>query len=143
VTVDFPDTAALAALAPLALFGLAALLAMVAVGRNLPIARVMPSLVTCAGGITGAVLAIATLLNGEETTLHGWAITPFASFTLRVDSLAAFFLLVIALPAVAVSIYGLGYLDAHLSGSNARQPPAPAPAQCGKSTLESQRSRSS
>jgi hydrogenase-4 component B len=126
VTVDLPDTAALAALTPLALYALVALLAAVAVGRTTPILRVLPSLVTCAGGITGAVLAVVTLLNSEETTLQGWAITPFASFSLRVDALTAFFLLVISLPAVAISVYGLGYLDADHGGTHELHPPARA-----------------
>jgi formate hydrogenlyase subunit 3/multisubunit Na+/H+ antiporter MnhD subunit len=58
--------------------------------------------------------------------LHGWAITPFASFTVRVDSLAAFFLPVSALPAVAVSVYGLSYLNWHHGGTQDLRPPARA-----------------
>jgi hydrogenase-4 component B len=116
----------MAALVPLACYALAALSAAILARRTDATARAVPMLVTCGGGLSGAVFAIAALLGGDTTTLTGWEITPFADFTLRIDPLAAIFLLVISLPAVAVSIYGLGYLDAGHADSEQHQPPARA-----------------
>src|SRR5690606_24668823 len=76
------------------------------------VARVVPSLVLALAALLGAAVAVDTLLAGRTLTFSGWSVTPHMSFALRLDPLAAFFLLVICAPAVAVALYGVGYLNA-------------------------------
>lgn len=64
------------------------------------------------GGVAGLLAAIAKLVFGEDVA--SFAIlpsgVPFIEFTVRLDSLGAFFLLVISLLALALSVYSLGYV---------------------------------
>ncbi|MDQ6602143.1 MAG: hydrogenase 4 subunit B [Chloroflexota bacterium] len=62
------------------------------------------------GSGVGAVIAVRALLNGTTEQLHLWAVTPFANLNVRLDPLSAFFLLVISLIAIPVSLYAVGYL---------------------------------
>jgi hydrogenase-4 component B len=112
------DPGAEAALLPVLCYALAAVAAAVVVasGRIDGRARSVPTLLTVLGGLVGFAVAIAALLAGNEERLTGWDIAPFARLTFRLDPLAAFFLLVISLPAVAAAVFGLGYLDAAHAG---------------------------
>src|SRR4051794_26354900 len=90
-------------LAPLVIFGLgtvAALLDRKAPGRLSHLAALLASLL-------GVVVGAQALLVGATVHLADFAVTPFARFSLRLDPLAAFFLFVISLIAVATSLYAL------------------------------------
>src|SRR5262249_9347427 len=62
------------------------------------------------GGGVGMVVAARTLLAGTAVHVHLWAIAPFANLDVRLDPLSAFFLLVISLIAIPLSLCALGYL---------------------------------
>ena len=62
------------------------------------------------GSLIGTVLSILALLGGATEQLGSFPIAPFATVSLRLDPLAAYFLLVISLVGVAASLYALGYL---------------------------------
>jgi hydrogenase-4 component B len=93
-------------LAPVALYLLGALLALVdrrAPGRA-------PHLVALTASLLAIVVAVRVLLGGATEQLAAFAVTPYAQLSFRLDPLAAYFLLIIAIAAVATSIYALGYL---------------------------------
>ncbi|MDF3042890.1 MAG: hyfB [Thermomicrobiales bacterium] len=98
--------------APIGCFVLAALAAVGFAGLPGATRRLVPSLLTLLGALAGVAAAVAGLLRGAEIVLAGWDVAPFAPLTLRLDPLAAFFLLVISVPAGAAALYGIGYLDA-------------------------------
>lgn len=111
--LDLPDSLALA---PVAIMLLASALAPL-LARPFPrVARSLPSLLLMAASALGVFVAIDTLLTGRTLAFSGWAVTPFVSLSLRLDPLAAFFLLVISVPAVAVALYGIGYLNTGRGG---------------------------
>src|SRR5262245_44341462 len=66
----------------------------------------------CRQTLVGVATAISALLNGETVTISGWNVAPFAPLSYRLDPLAAFFVLVISVPAIPVAWYGVGYLNA-------------------------------
>jgi hydrogenase-4 component B len=99
-------------LAPIGCYALAAVAAAAFAGLPGTGRRLTPSLLMVFGALAGATIAIASLLRDGAITLAGWDVAPFAPMTLRLDPLAAFFLLVISIPAVAAAWYGVGYLDA-------------------------------
>lgn len=72
-------------------------------------------LLTLAGAVAGVVVALGVLLSGPAPPLHVALpqMFPFAEMSLSVDSLSAFFLLVVSLVAAAAAIYGPAYLGAH------------------------------
>lgn len=72
----------------------------------------LPSLLIVLGALTGALAAIDGLRQSEPVEAVAWAITPAAELSFRLDPLAAFFLLVISVPAIAAGLYGIGYLNA-------------------------------
>jgi hydrogenase-4 component B len=125
--LDLPDSLLLL---PAACYGLAAVLALF--GRRVlsSAGRSMPSLFLILGGILGALVAVDGLRDDGAVEVAGWAITPFAELSFRLDPLAAFFLLVISVPAVAAAWYGLGYLDASHHGHD-REPRAATDALLG------------
>ncbi|MHB1004182.1 MAG: hydrogenase 4 subunit B [Chloroflexota bacterium] len=69
-----------------------------------------------AGSLAGCLLSILALLNGTTARLGSFAVAPFATVNLRLDALAAYFVLVISLVGVAASLYAFGYLS-HERGS--------------------------
>ena len=86
--------------------------------------RPVSSLITTASALIGVVVAVSALLDNETRTLRGWELFNGIQIGFRLDSLAAFFLLVISFPAIAAAIYGIGYLDsAHEPGHAAAQLP--------------------
>lgn len=105
-------------IAPLVYFLLAVPVALVAQRW-----RVLPAALIALGGVAGALASLWVLRENEVITLAGWQIAPFAQFSVRLDALAAFFVGVICLPAVAVAIYGIGYLNA-AGADHQHAPPA-------------------
>lgn len=97
--------------APVACYVLAAISTVVPWPHRGSLAGLAPSLLTVLGALAGVEIAVATLLSGREHVVAGWAVAPFAPLTFRLDPLAAFFLLVISLPAIAIVWYGVGYLN--------------------------------
>ena len=80
-----------------------------------PIVLRLGHLLTLAGAVAGAVVALGVLLSGSAPPLHVALpqMFPFAEMSLSVDGLSAFFLLVVSLVAAAAAIYGPRYLGAH------------------------------
>ena len=74
--------------------------------------RVAPSLFTAIAALLGVAGSVNALLRDQSGSVFGWSITSFARLSYRIDPLAAFFLLIVSLPALAAAIYGIGYLDA-------------------------------
>lgn len=93
---------------PPAVFVLAAVSAVVLRRTNL--AEKAPSLITAAGGVIASLIAINSLLQDKTLVADGWSPAPYLQMSFRLDTLSAWFLLVIGLPAIATSIYGIGYL---------------------------------
>jgi hydrogenase-4 component B len=69
-------------------------------------------LVAMLGSAAGVGVAGWALLGDAAGDLHLATATPFANLSLRLDPLAAFFLGVISLVAIPVSLYAIGYLEA-------------------------------
>jgi hydrogenase-4 component B len=80
-----------------------------------PIVLWLGHLLTLAGAVAGAIVALGVLLSGSAPPLHVALpqMFPFAEMSLSVDGLSAFFLLVVSLVAAAAAIYGPRYLGAH------------------------------
>src|SRR5438128_11047425 len=80
-----------------------------------PIVLRLGHLLTLVGAVAGAVVALGVLLSGSAPPLHVALpqMFPFAEMSLAVDGLAAFFLLVVSLPAAAPAIYGPPYHAPH------------------------------
>jgi hydrogenase-4 component B len=72
-------------------------------------------LLVLAGAAASALLALRVLGGAPDAALRVPLprLFPFATMSLEVDGLSAFFLLVVALVAVAAAIYGPSYLGAH------------------------------
>jgi len=72
-------------------------------------------LAALAGGLAGLGVSVAILLGdpGQTLAVPLPDLFPFARLSLVVDSLAAFFVLVISLVAIAAALYGPAYLRAH------------------------------
>lgn len=79
------------------------------------------------GALAGAFVAL-TVLGGGGAPVHLDlpVLFPFARLTLSVDGLAAFFLLVVTLVAVAAGVYGPAYVTAHARGTPAEDGAAAA-----------------
>lgn len=99
-------------LAPVAVYMLGSLLALAdrTVGGKLSHGAAL------VGSLTGTLLSIVALLKGTTEQLGSFQIVPFATVSLRLDPLAAYFVLVVSLVGVAASLYALGYLGGE-SGS--------------------------
>jgi len=63
-----------------------------------------------AGSLLGTALALRALLEGTPGRVASFSVAPFATLSLRLDPLSAFFLLVISLIGIAASLYAVGYL---------------------------------
>lgn len=61
-------------------------------------------------GLFGLILGLAGLLAATPLTASISSTLPFLAFAVRIDPLAAFFVLTISLAGLAVSVYALGYL---------------------------------
>ncbi len=86
--------------------------------------RHLSSVTIIAAAFLGVVVAVSALLDRETQSLKGWELFNGIQVGFQLDSLAAFFLLVISFPAIASTIYGIGYLDAsHEPGHAAGQLP--------------------
>src|SRR6185295_15095507 len=66
-------------------------------------------LASLAGG-AGILLGTAGLLAPEPFTASIHSTLPLLTFAVRIDALAAFFILTISLAGLAVSVYALGYV---------------------------------
>jgi hydrogenase-4 component B len=64
----------------------------------------------CAAALLGVALGVAGLVAPEPLTASLSSTIPYLSFSVRLDPLAAFFLLTISLVGFAASIYALGYV---------------------------------
>ncbi len=65
------------------------------------------------GGLIGVAIAVWTLLTAGAAQSGALVLTPFAELTLRLDPLAAFFILVISVAGTAVSLFATGYVEAN------------------------------
>lgn len=104
--------------APAALLGAPALFILGA-GLALALHR-RPALARWVGGLTGmlaclagAIAAVPVLLGGAEARLELFRSVPFAPVSLRLDPLAAWFVLLVSLVGFAVCLAGLGYARAY------------------------------
>ena len=65
------------------------------------------------GGLCGVCAAVAFLAGGATGRDHHWEFLksglPYLKFSVRLDSLSAFFLLIVSLLALAISVYSIGY----------------------------------
>src|SRR6476660_7521768 len=72
------------------------------------------------GGTAGVLAAIARL--AFDSDLPSFPIlpsgVPFIEFTIRLDALGAFFLLIVSLLALSLSIYSLGYVGSYFGKKN-------------------------
>jgi len=64
----------------------------------------------CAAGLFGIALGVAGLVASEPLTASVSSTIPYLSFAIRLDPLAAFFVLTISLVGLACAIYALGYV---------------------------------
>ncbi len=106
-----PNIARALLFAPLVCYALAATSAVLLASARGALRSLVPSLLIAVGALFGIITALSALLGGGAEIVTAWSITPFATLTFRLDALAAFFLLVISLPAVMIAWYGVGYLD--------------------------------
>ena len=65
---------------------------------------------SCVAGLFGIALGLAGLVASEPLTLSAGSSIPYLSFAIRLDPLAAFFVLTISLVGLAASIYAFGYV---------------------------------
>lgn len=59
--------------------------------------------------LSGGALSLNILVTGKTLTVVFPRVVPFTELTLRIDSLAAFFIFVISVATLAVSVYSIGY----------------------------------
>jgi len=97
---------------------LTGLLACYLLGGLLPLCTTRPYLqnifahgCAAAAGVAGLVLGVAGLLSTAPLTLSLASNIPQLTFALRLDPLAAFFVLTISLVGLAASIYAYGYVE--------------------------------
>jgi len=64
----------------------------------------------CAAGLLGIVLGVAGLVASEPLTASVSSAIPYLSFAIRLDPLAAFFVLTISLVGLAASLFAIGYV---------------------------------
>ena len=70
----------------------------------------LPHLMALAGSLVGAVAAVGALLRSVTQPLASLPVAPFATLSLRIDPLSAYFLLAISIVGMAASTYAIGYL---------------------------------
>jgi hydrogenase-4 component B len=83
----------------------------IALGRKAKWANYISHISSCIGGLMGVASASFILITNKPISLTAWTIVSDVVLRFRVDSLSAFFLLVISLTTVAVSIYSIGYVS--------------------------------
>ncbi|MEA2583018.1 MAG: hydrogenase-4 component [Thermomicrobiales bacterium] len=110
-------------LLPALLFASAFVSAIIVRGTG-PARSRLPSWLMIAGAIAGVLVAVNALLRGGTEGVGGWSVAPFVRIDFRVDPLAAFFLLVISLPAIAAAWYGVGYLESSRGDGHPTSRPA-------------------
>ena len=101
-----------------ACFGLGMLASLLA-WQSIRLALIAGHLAALAGSVVGLAVALGVLLGNPSSplTLPLPALFPFARQSLSVDGLSAYFLLVIAVVAMAATVYGPAYLQAHSPGA--------------------------
>lgn len=67
-----------------------------------------------AGGVLGLFSAVPVLMSGETLTYFAQGPFPFAHFVVRLDSLAAFMVIVISLLVTVSALYSLNYVQEYL-----------------------------
>ncbi len=79
--------------------------------RREVLARRLAAAGVIAAGVLGLVPAVGVLASGESLFFEQAASIPALSFSLMIDPLAAFFLLIIFLISALAALYGAGYLQ--------------------------------
>jgi hydrogenase-4 component B len=73
-----------------------------------------------ASALSGSGAALAFLLGGSTTKAVSFnllpSLIPYVQFTARLDALGAFFVLVLSVVALAISIFSLGYVRSFYGG---------------------------
>ncbi|MEW6066412.1 MAG: hydrogenase 4 subunit B [Bacillota bacterium] len=92
--------------------------AAVVVSQNPRTANLISHVSSFLGGMTGAVTALRVLLEQQTISLSAWHIVSDISLSFRIDTLSAFFLLIICVLASAVSIYSIGYVTEYYHKKN-------------------------
>ncbi|GAX89840.1 hydrogenase 4 subunit B [Effusibacillus lacus] len=90
----------------------------IAASRNPRIANFVAHSGAFLGGLAGAFAAIRVLLHQNTISISAWHVVSDVAFTFRVDSLSAFFLLVLSVLSVAVSLYSTGYVTEYYGKKN-------------------------
>ncbi len=83
--------------------------------RNFKVSTFIAHIASFAGSLFMLALAVIVLREGDNLAISLFKVTPWASLNILVDSISAFFLLVISLSVLSVSIYSLGYLKEYQS----------------------------
>lgn len=104
---------------PCALFLTAACAAMLSARAPTTWIKLIPSVLLILGSLAGLGVGLAALIEGTHSDWAGWNLTPAISLSFRLDPLAALFLIVICGPALAASLFGIGYLNAAHHGDAA------------------------
>jgi hydrogenase-4 component B len=86
--------------------------ALAALGARGSVGRALAAGSALVGALAGLVLGAVCLGTGLVPTFTA-SFLPLTSFTLRIDGLSAFFLVVIGVVAAAVAVYGFGYSAAY------------------------------
>ncbi|MFB9760403.1 hydrogenase 4 subunit B [Ectobacillus funiculus] len=86
--------------------------------RNPRIANLVAHVGSFSGGLFGTVTAIRVLVFKKSVVLTTWYVVPNVALTFRIDMLSAFFLLIISVLAVSVSVYAIGYVTEYYNRKN-------------------------
>lgn len=78
--------------------------------RNAPMANFVAHVIPSIGAFFGIIFAGHLLLSGKELFFVQETTLPLLSLSLLIDSLAAFFILLISFVTLAASIFGIGYI---------------------------------
>lgn len=89
------------------------------IGRNEKLVIKLSGLASMAGGVFGLLAVIPVLLGGQILTFAIAGPFSFANFTVRLDGLAAFMVMVISLLVAVTSLYSLAYVEEYI-GKGAR-----------------------
>lgn len=79
--------------------------------RNFKASMFVAHISTFAGALLMLSFSIVSMITGQGLKKVFFEITPWASFNISADNVSAFFLLVVSLSTLSVSIYSLGYLQ--------------------------------
>lgn len=90
----------------------------VAAHRNPKAANFVSHLGGFLGGLAGAFAAIRVLVFQKTVSVSAWHVVPDVVLTFRVDSLSAFFLLIISVLSAVVSLYSTGYVTEYYGKKN-------------------------